>query len=356
MGKDKRRQQHFTPARNQAIAAGQPQSTTVPSLLDAMQDGAEYHSIVGVMPEPHLDLVGEVARALADIEKLRGRPCLTYIGNVVRRDDGDSGIDSTDDLPFAELVAKVAASDRKVDVVLATRGGSAHQVSRFVNFLRPRFEEVDFIVPSFCMSAGTLFALSGDRIWMTPRACLGPIDPQVPSKDGRYVPAQALLLLVRQLQQEGNASLAKNQGVPWTAVRIIDSIDKKELGDAITATNYSEQMASQFLVNYKFKNWSVRKTSGQQVTPEYRAQRAAEIAAGLASHDRWKNHGHAISRDVLWNEIRLEIEHPDDSFERAVVRLWALCNWIFDKTPVLKLIASSQYRYVRHAVARGSRT
>jgi Serine dehydrogenase proteinase len=349
------RQQNFTPLRNQAMPKPNPPvAPTVASLLDSMADGAEYQSIVSLVPDASLDLVGEVTRAMSAIEQIRGRPCLAYIGNVVRRDNGDSGIDATDDLPFAEMIAKVPTDQRKVDVVLATRGGSGDQVSRFVNFLRQRFDEVEFIVPSFCMSAGTLFALSGDKIWMTPRACLGPIDPQVPSKDGRYVPAQALLLLVRQLQQEGDQALQKNLGVPWTAVRLIDSIDKKELGDAISATNYSVLMATQFLVNYKFKNWSVRKSSGDPVTLQYRQQRAEEIANGLANHDRWKNHGHAISRDVLWNEIKLEIDHPDPQFERAIVRLWALCNWVFERTPVLKMIASSNYRYVRQAVTPGA--
>jgi len=327
---------------------------TVDSLLDAMQDGAEYHSIVGTTPSPGLDIVVEFNRARAEIERIRGRPCLTYIGNVVRADDGASGVDASDDLPFAEMVAKVPQNEKRVDIVLATRGGSGHQITRFVSFLRQRFEEVDIIVPSFCMSAGTLFALSGDRIWMTPRACLGPIDPQVPSKDGRFVPAQALLLLVERLQQEGDAALQRRQNVPWTAVRIIDTIDKKELGDAITATNYAVQMATQFLVDYKFRSWTTKQTSQVPVTQHDREARAAEVASALASHDRWKAHGHAISRDVLWSEIQLMIDHPDADFERAIVRLWALCNWIFDKTPVLKLIVSGQYSYLKLATNRGT--
>jgi hypothetical protein len=203
------------------------------------------------------------------------------------------------------------------------------------------------------MSAGTLFALSGDRIWMTPRACLGPIDPQVPSKDGRYVPAQALLLLVDQLQQQGDEAMRNSRNVPWTAVRIIDTIDKKELGDAITATNYAVQMATQFLVSYKFRRWTVKESSGAVVTAQDREIRAADIASALASHDRWKAHGHAISREVLWSEIQLKIDHPDAAFERAIVRLWALCNWIFDKTPVLKLIVSGQYSYLKLSTNRG---
>lgn len=341
------KKQHGTPfnrATHQHAAAGPARAA---SLLDHMQDGNEYGSIVGLAPDSSLDLVAELVRAVRDIEAWRERPCLCYVGNVITG-DFQSGIDATDDLPFAEMVASVPAEVKKVDLYLATRGGSAHQVSRFVNALRGRFDEVDVLVTSFAMSAGTLFALSGDRIWMTPRACLGPIDPQVPSKDGRFVPAQALLLLVSSLQQQGDAAIKNGQPVPWSAVRIIDSMDKKELGDAISASDYSRMMAAEFLVQYKFRHWLRRKTSGEEVTEEYRKARADKIASALASHDRWKNHGHAIGRDVLWDEIQLEIQHPDAPLERALTRLWALYNWIFDKTPALKFILSANYRYVRN--------
>jgi hypothetical protein len=227
-------------------------------------------------------------------------------------------------------------------------GGSAQQVSNFVNCLRARFDEVHFLVPSFCMSAGTLFALSGDHIWMTERACLGPIDPQVPTAGGRFVPAQALLLLVREIQREGDEALKKGLPVPWGYVRIIDSLDKKELGEAITASQYSETMAAQFLQRYKFRQWTVKETSQVAVTEQYKAARANEIAAALGSHDRWKSHGHSLSRDVLWSEIKLRIDHPDAALERAIVRMWAVLTYIFDKTPIVKLLCSAHYRYARH--------
>jgi hypothetical protein len=199
------------------------------------------------------------------------------------------------------------------------------------------------------MSAGTLFALSGDHIWMTERACLGPIDPQVPTKEGRFVPAQALLFLVKQLQEQGNEALSKGGPVPWTAVRIIDSIDKKELGDAITATDYSTKMATQFLLNYKFKNWKIRETSGQEASHDYKVARALEIANSLAAHDKWLNHGHAISREVLWEEIKLKIDHPSTDLNNAIIKLWAIYNWIFDKTLILKMLVSDNYRYCRYS-------
>jgi len=183
---------------------------------------------------------------------------------------------------------------------------------------------------------------------MTDRACLGPIDPQVPNQEGRYVPAQALLLLVNELERLGMSALAEGREVPWTAVRLIDSLDKKDLGAAMSATSYSTTMATEFLKNYKFQNWTVRETSREPVTDDYRLTRAEEIADALASHDRWKSHGHSISREVLWNEIQLKIEHPDDDLERLIRRFWALWNWAFDKTTILKAMVSPGFRYLRH--------
>lgn len=326
-----------------------PSTQQVGSLLAAMVDGKEYGSIVDKTLPNGRNIALEVVEALAAIEAYRGRRCIAYVGNVVRPAAGSS-IESSDDLPFAELVQSIPANEKKVDVFLATGGGSGQQVVKFVNALRARFDEVDFILPSTSMSAGTLFALSADNIWMNPLAAMGPVDPQIPTKDGRFVPAQALLLLVAQLQKDGQKALEEKRPVPWSAVRMIDSIDKKELGDAMTASQYAVNMASQFLNTFKLRSWQTRESSGQPVTPEYRLKRAQEVGQALVDHDRWKSHGHSISREVLWNEIRLKIDHPDESFERLIRRAWAVCYWIFDKTPVQKMLLSRDYSYVKHTV------
>ena len=70
----------------------------VPSLLGAMQDGNEYQSIVDKQLPHGANLVDEIERAIVEID-IRGRPCLFYVGNVVRKDVSEAGIDSSDD-PF----------------------------------------------------------------------------------------------------------------------------------------------------------------------------------------------------------------------------------------------------------------
>lgn len=330
-----------------------PMIQQVPSLLDVMVDGREYVSIIDKLPLPGANLLDEVQRAVADIAAIRGRPCIVYSGNVVKNDSGTSGVDQSDDLPFQEVVTSIPADQTKVDILLSTRGGSGQQIARFVDRLRPRFDEVDFLIPSYCFSAGTLFALSGDHIWMTPGACLGPIDPQVPSSTGRFVPAQALKVLVEQCRVEGEEAMKKGQQVPWTAVQIINTIDKRELGDAITATAYATTLAAEYICKYKFKHWVEHGSSGKPVTDAERKARALEIAKQLASHETWKSHSHAISREVLVKQTKLQINHPAQDLQRALARAWGLMTYIYERTPIVKLIFSENYRYAKQDIPVG---
>jgi hypothetical protein len=256
--KEKRRKEREGLLQRQPQGGGFMPPTQVPSLLDIMQDGNEYGSIVSYV-QPG-DLMLELRRALTDIEAIRGRPCLCYAANVVRPVP-DTSIQASDHLPFAEMVGRVDSAAKKVDILLATPGGSGEQVTLFVEALRPRFDEVDYLIPYKAMSAGTLWAFSGDRIWMDERAFLGPIDPQVPASDGQFVPAQALLALLARIQEEGNAALQKGAQPPWTHLQLLKYMDQRQLGAAMSASQYVVDIAAQYLEKYKFRGWATHRTT-----------------------------------------------------------------------------------------------
>ena len=90
--------------------------------------------------------------------------------------------------------AMETAQDRKdsVAVILDTPGGIVEVVERMVATLRSHYEDMTVIVPDRAMSAGTILALSADRIMMDYFSCLGPIDPQI-EKDDKLVPALSYL-------------------------------------------------------------------------------------------------------------------------------------------------------------------
>jgi hypothetical protein len=315
-----------------------------------MSDAGEYASLTGIAVQ-NLDMRTEIRRALTEVEAIRQRPMMIYAANIVRPEAAPhSAIDLNDDLPFAEMIASVPASERAVDLIVVTPGGSAQQVSSFVDKLRRRFDHVSVFLPAQCMSAGTIWALAADEIWMDERAYIGPIDPQVPGRDGRLVPAQALLVLIKDIQDKGAAALKAGQNPDWTHVQLLRNIDAKEIGNTISGSAYSVRLASTYLNDYKFRTWVTHEGSGATVTPGEKSARALEIATKLCAHDVWKMHGHGISRDVAWNELQLKIEKPEavPGLQRALRRLWTVVYWGFENTSVLKLYLSQHYAIFRN--------
>jgi hypothetical protein len=204
------------------------------------------------------------------------------------------------------------------------------------------------------MSAGTLWALSGERIWMDSRAFIGPVDPQVSSKDGTLVPAQALLRLLSAIQEAGDRALVNKQNPPWAMIRLLDQMDQKQLGHAINSTEYVINLASEYLERYKFKHWTTHSTTGQDVTPEERKARAKEVATAICDHERWKAHGHAINRAAAFAELMIKVDKLEDvpGLERAVRRLWALLYYVFERSPAAKIMLSQEYAFVRNVAVQ----
>ncbi len=323
--------------------------SAVDSLFDKIEDGSEYKSIVNLVPKSG-SLDNDLRKAIASIEEIRERPLLCYFANVVKP-TGDVAINSSDDLPFNEMIAKVDTTQKIVDVMVVTPGGSGQQVSQFVNTLRPRFDTIEFLLPYMCMSAGTLWILSGDKTWMDKRAYIGPIDPQVRLPDGTSVPAQSILILLEKIREDGQQCITKGMPLPWDLIRIIDNIDARLLGDAIAQSDYAIKMAKDFLVNYKFKNWTVHSTTGNPVTREEKESRAKETAELLCSHKYWKSHAHGITRDMAKDPLLIKIEEIESipGLESAIRKLWALVYWLFDRGPIYKLFISRDYLLVRQA-------
>lgn len=320
------------------------------SLLDVMVDGREFESLVS-LKEINVNILEELRRALRDISIIRQRPTIGYIANVVNTSiKAVRSIDYSDDLPFSELVNTVPEGAKDIDVIIVTPGGSGSQVAKFVDKLRSRFDNVSFIIPDMAMSAGTILALSGDEIIMTDSACIGPIDPQVQNKEGVFVPAQSLLTLINQIQEKGELALKRGLNPEWTDLQILRQIDPKEIGNAISASNYSVELVENYLFNYKFRTWISHRNNGAQVTPEEKKTRANKIANQLCDHSLWKSHGRGITRESAHSICNLYITHSEsiEGLDRSIKRLWALCYWIFENTPIFKMFVSDNYSIMRN--------
>lgn len=194
---------------------------------------------------------------------------------------------------------------RKLLMCLTTGGGIIEVVQRIVDTLRRHYKLVDFIVPNYAFSAGTVLAMSGDAIHMDYYSRLGPIDPQVQIQGGnKQVPALGYLERYNDL-----ITKAQNQQITSAEVQLlIDGFDQAELYQYTHARDLSIALLKNWLVKYKFKNWKVTRTRRLRVTKQMKVKRAEEIATELNNTKKWHTHGHGISMDVLERELNLMID------------------------------------------------
>lgn len=211
----------------------------------------------------------------------------------------------------------------RLAVILDTLGGTVEVVERMVDVIRHHYDEVDFLIPDLAMSAGTVFVMAGDRIFMSYFSGLGPIDPQI-EKDGRLIPALGYLTQYERLCKKAEASELNT-----AELALLDKLDLGELYKFEQARELAHELLTNWLSTYKFKDWNTHRT-GEPVTDDEKVQRAEEIAAVLSDNQRWHSHERVISRETLSTmpELRLKIEKFEDTPElsSAIEAYFGLLN------------------------------
>lgn len=205
-----------------------------------------------------------------------------------------------------EILAARPEKKQALGICLTTPGGQAEVVEKCVEILRHHYETLYFIVPKMAMSAGTIFCMAGDKIYMDYAASLGPIDPQVPDKEGKYlVPALGYLDKVAELIEK-----SRNNTITPAEFVLIEKQDLAMLRFYEQARELSKTLLKQWLTKYKFKDWTHHQTTnpGTVVTDEEKVRRAEEIAMLLSDNGHWSSHGRFISMETLRTVLRLKIE------------------------------------------------
>ena len=78
------------------------------------------------------------------------------------------------------------------------------------------------------------------------------------------------------------------------------------------AKDLSIDLLKKWLVKYKFKSWTIHRTTidkiGQPVTEEEKEMRAKKIAQMLSDNNIWHSHGRFIGIETLKDLLKLEID------------------------------------------------
>lgn len=184
----------------------------------------------------------------------------------------DAGIDG---VSFADVVAslnRIGPQD-KLSLVLNSPGGSIEAAFGIAKAIRGQCQEFEVIVPDIAKSAATLIALAADRILLGQFGELGPLDPQIPDREGgsgRRSPLEIVKgleylrdyyietfdLMVRFLLEQSGMDVAHTmehatEALSPIAGALYNSVGYRELGEAVRYLTVSQQYARETM-----RRWS----------------------------------------------------------------------------------------------------
>lgn len=237
---------------------------------------------------------------LGQVEKAADVDLLTFMGPLFPPADEQV----KDAVEAIEPKRRVQPKRRTLMVILETDGGLIDVAERMARIFRHHYRRVDFVIPSYAMSAGTVLVMSGDSIHMDYASILGPIDPQVRKRGGGWVPALGYLEQFERLiekSRDGDLTTAE-------MTYLIQNFDPAELYRYEQERELSIALLEEWLVKFKFKNWKLTETRGLKVNREMKVERAKRIGRLLNKTDKWHSHSRGISMNVLRRDLNLRID------------------------------------------------
>jgi hypothetical protein len=212
-------------------------------------------------------------------------------------------VDRSDTLGFVDMLHNITPGE-PIDLLLHTPGGDVDAAEKLITLVRSAAGEegqLRVIVPDYAKSAGTLMALGANAIVMSDSSELGPIDPQISSKDGdgRDVVYSVLTYL--------NA---------YDEARLALKVAPDDLASRITFEKFDPVLVR------KFKSVRDRARMFAENLLKRRGANFSKIASELMDVSRYPSHGQMID----WEQARtmgllVEYLSPSDLVWR---KYWAL--------------------------------
>lgn len=244
----------------------------------------------------HAAIKQSVNAKIAELENLLDSDVVFFYGQI------HSNVVSAYRILIQKLQGKEKSGRKNLAVFLNTPGGSAETVERLSDINRYFYEKVYFVVPDQAMSAGTVFCMSGDKIFMDYSSALGPIDPQI-YIEGKYVPIQGYLDKIDECLEK----TAKGELFNVVEIALLQKIDFAFWKFCEQSSAFANELVIKWLSKYMF---------GNSREP---FEKIKNIADKLNDSGIWKSHGRYINIDTL-KSLGLKIEDytQDEKLFKAI--------------------------------------
>jgi len=310
------------------------QEQRIKFLKDQLDDGiAPYQAYLNASEKVQFNAVDAQLFRLSliqEIEAYTKRPLIVYEAHFSKGSElGINAIGLDDKIGFCSLTDNI--SDKNIDIMIQSPGGSAEVVEQIVYILRKRFEHIRFIIPDAAKSAATMLALSGNCLLMDERSELGPIDPQVfiPTQGGYiFVPADTII----QGFENAKTEIQKNPNAFLVYDSLLRKYDLHTFEICRNVTNLAKSLVSSWLSQYMF--------DGQPDANE----RAESVAEKLCAHSKLLSHGRPITLDICRNDLELSIIdlHDDPELRKNIWLLHNSYQFHLDQSPAIKIYENSK--------------
>ena len=269
----------------------------------------------------------ESLKRLKDISRLRGNRHVIFYGSAfLQKPQAPADrlqITHEDVNAFMSVMYGMTWSNN-LTLLLHTPGGITNAAETLVAYLRSKFTDIEVIIPTYAMSAGTMISLAANRIVMGRQSQLGPIDLQFVMGQR----SQSARAIVDQFE-EAKKEILHNAAAAGVWFPILQTIGPALLQEARNALEYGERMVAQWLENYMFAG----KPNAKQL-----AKNAAAHFNAAASH---KSHGRRIDRDeAREQELNVEDLEASQELQEAVLTFYHLSTIAIEKGLATKIVHS----------------
>ena len=216
-------------------------------------------------------------------------------------------------------------------LLLHSPGGVTNATETIVAYLSSKFRDIEVVIPTYAMSAGTMISLAANRLIMGRQSQLGPIDPQMPMQQ-RFVSAQAI---VDQFDR-AKADVLSNRDLAHVWAPVLQSLGPALLQEARNALDYAERIVAEWLEKRMFADVKDSRSRKRKAT------RTARYFNDATIH---KSHGRRIDREEAREQgVIVEDLERDQALQEAVLTAYHVQTIIFEKTPVAKILLSDHGR------------
>ena len=296
-----------------------------------------------VQPENRGEFIaGKAHEYTARIAKIYDRNVLYYASGFLQKPQVPGILTFLNPEDLNGFMAGIHGHDfnKGLLLVLHTPGGLAEAAQTIVDYLRSKFKDIDVLVPTYAMSAGTMIALGCDRIIMGRQSQLGPTDPQL-IVDGRPFSAHSIVAQF----DEAKFQITGNPVVAHAWAPILRSFGPALLQEARRSLEYGQELVREWLHSYMLAKH-----------PD--ADSLSKKIAKYFSGDKHGSHGRRINREEAKIQGLKIIDLEDNQdLQEDVLTLYHMSTIAFEQGPATKSVVSSNGRmWVKNLQTTGPNT